>query len=205
MHPYQELVYGCMAHPPKVKGNELWEPLEASLPDLQNPYWSAPLELSKFKAPYNQMDMPTPKPAHEDETRKPSDSDRDEIIGNPRLSVDKPIVLVNLRPGQSANPAELLISNEGTGIVPWRVSANKSWVSFSTLAGVAVGDDLTCLANSPCERTAELRISVDPKKVTSSDAAVVTIKGLGVNGKTVEVAVFIRVNIAIGVPGTTKN
>jgi hypothetical protein len=205
MHPYQELVYGCMAHPPKVQGNELWEPLEATLPDLQNAYWSAPLELSKFKAPYNQMDMPTPKPSHEDETRAPSDSDRDEIIGNPRLSVDKPIVLVNMRPGQSASPAELLISNEGTGIVPWRVSANKPWVSFSTLAGVAVGDDLTCLPSSPCERTAELRISVDPKKVTASDAAVVTIKGLGVNGKIVEVAVFIRVNIAIGVPGTTKN
>jgi hypothetical protein len=205
MHPYQELVYGCMANPPHVKGKELWEPLEATLPDLQNPYWRAPLELDKFQAPYTRMDMPTPKPMHEDETRKPSSSDRADVLGDPRLSVDKPIVLVHVRPGQSATPAELLISNDGTGIVPWRVSTNKSWVTFSTLAGVAVGDDLTCLASSPCDRSAELKISVDPRKVVGSDAAVVKIKGLGVNGKTVEVAVFIRVNVAIGIPGTSKN
>ena len=205
LHPYQELVYGCMAHPPRVKGNELWEPLEASLPDLQNPYWRSPLELSKFQAPYSQMDMPTPKPVHEDPTDEPSASDRDDVLGDPRLSIDKPIVLVTVRPGESASPAELLISNEGSGIVPWRVSANKSWVTFSQLAGVAVGDDLTCLSSSPCERTAALRISVDPRKVTGSDATVVKVKGLGINGKTIEIAVFVRVNFAIGVPGTSKN
>jgi hypothetical protein len=205
LHPYQELVYGCMAHPPRVKGDELWEPLEATLPDLQNPYWRAPLELDNFQAPYSKMDIPTPKPMHEDPTNSPSSSDRDDVLGDPRLSVDKPIVLVNVRPGESATPAELLISNDGTGIVPWRVSANKSWVTFSTLAGVAVGDDLTCLSSSPCDRTAELRISVDPRKVVGSDAAVVKIKGLGVDGRTVEVAVFIRVNVAIGIPGTSKN
>jgi hypothetical protein len=205
LHPYQELVYGCMAHPPKVKGRELWEPLDATLPDLQNPYWRAPLDLSKFQAPYTQMDMPTPKPAHKDGTSRPSSSDREAVLGNPKLSVDKAIVLVNVRPGQSATPAELLISNEGTGIVPWRVSTNKSWVTFSQLAGVAVGKDLTCLPDSPCERTAELRISVDARKIVGSDAAVVHIQGLGVNGKTVDVAVFIRVNVAIGIPGTSKN
>ncbi len=205
MHPYQELVYGCMAHPPKVKGDELWEPLEATLPDLQNPYWGTPLDLSNFRAPYRNMDIPTPKPAHEDPTDKPSSSDRRKVIGDPELEVDKRLVLVNVRPGKSASPAEVLISNGGDGIVPWRVSANKSWVTFSTLAGVAVGDDLTCLNSSPCDRTATLKISVDAKKIVGSDAAVVRIKGLGENGKTVEIAVFIRVNVAIGIPGTSKN
>jgi hypothetical protein len=204
LHPYQELVYGCMANPPEVKGRELWEPLEATLPDLQNPYWRAPLELEKFRAPYSQMDMPTPKPMHEDPTREPASSALRDVLGEPRIAVDKPIVLVNVRPNESSTPAELLISNQGSGIVPWRVSADKSWVTFSTLAGVAVGDDLTCLSDSPCDRTAELRISVDPRKVVGSDAAVVKIKGLGVNGKTIEVAVFIRVNVAIGIPGTSK-
>jgi hypothetical protein len=194
-----------MAHPPKVKGDDLWKPLEATLPDLQNPYWGTPLHLSNFRAPYANMDIPTPKPAHEDPTKEPAASVRAGIIGNPRLNVDKPIVLVNVRPGKSATPTELLISNQGTGIVPWRVSANKSWVTFSSLAGVAVGDDLTCLSSSPCDRDAVLKISVDAKKIVGSDAAVVRIKGLGENGKSVEVAVFIRVNVAIGIPGTSKN
>jgi hypothetical protein len=127
------------------------------------------------------------------------------VLGNPRIGVDKQIVLVNVRPGKSASPAEVLISNDGTGIVPWRVSANKSWVTFSSLAGVAVGDDLTCLPRSPCERDAVLKISVDPRKVIGSDAAVVRIRGLGENGRTAEIAVFIRVNVAIGIPGTTKH
>jgi hypothetical protein len=205
MHPYQEIVYGCMAHPPRVNGSELWAPLQATLPDLQNPYWRAPLELNKFQAPFTQMDMPTPKPQHQDPTRQPSASARAEVIGDPRLSVSQPIVLVNVRPGESATPADLLISNAGSGIVPWRVSTNKSWVTLSTLAGVAVGTDLTCLAASPCDRAAVLRISVDPRNVVGSDAAVVKIRGLGVNGRDVDVAVFVRVNVAIGIPGTSKN
>ena len=205
LHPYQELVYGCMAHPPKVKGAELWAPLEATLPDLANPYWRTPLELANFQFPYTNMDIPTPKPAHEDPTARPSDAERARIIGNPKLSIDQSIVLVNVRPGKSASPAQVLISNAGTGIVPWRVSASKSWVTFSLLAGVAVGDDLTCLPSSPCERAATLKISVDPRKIVGSDAAVVTIKGLGVNGEERHIAVFIRVNVAIGIPGTSKN
>jgi hypothetical protein len=204
-HPYQELVYGCMAHPPRIKGDELWRPLEATLPDLQNPYWGAALDLSNFRAPYSNMDMPTPKPAHEDPTDRPSSSDREDVLGDPQLAVSQPILRVNVRPGKSATPAEVVIANQGTGIVPWRVSANRSWVTFSALAGVAVGDDLTCLSGSPCERSAVLKISVDPKKIIGSDAAVVRIKGLGENGRTVEVAVFIRVNVAIGIPGTSKN
>jgi hypothetical protein len=32
LFPYQELVYGCMAHPPVVQGDELWEPIDATLP-----------------------------------------------------------------------------------------------------------------------------------------------------------------------------
>jgi hypothetical protein len=127
------------------------------------------------------------------------------VLGLPRLAVDRPIILVNVRPNQSATPAEVRISNTGSGIVPWRVSANKSWVTVSQQAGVAVGSDLVCLPDSPCDRTAVVRISVDPTKVLGSDAAVVKIQGLGIGGTAAEVALFIKVNVAIGVPGTTKN
>lgn len=205
LHPYQELVYGCMAHPPEVKGEPLWDAIDATLPDLNNPYWRAPLELKNFQYPYTAMDIPTPKPAHEDPTPKPKSGAREDVLGEPELVVDRPILLVNARPGQSATPAELRISNKGSGIGVWRVTASEPWVTVSNIAGVAIGDDLKCLDKSPCERTAVLTVSVDPRKIKGSDTAVLRIKGLGEAGETYEVAVFVRVNVAIGIPGTTRN
>jgi hypothetical protein len=248
-YPYQELVYGCAAHPPMVKSAEvvanavqptptpraavagasptpgaanrpapavkpasvnaltvpLWQPMEATLPDLNNPYWRSPLELANFQYPYAKMDIPTPKPQHADPTARPPDLLRALVLGAPTLAVDRPIVLVNVRPGQSATAAEVRISNIGTGLIPWRVSSNKSWIRVSNQAGVAVGNDLPCTAGAACQRTATLKISVDPSKVLGSDAAVVHIQGLGPGAKSADVAVFIRINVAIGVPGTTRN
>ena len=259
-YPYQELVYGCAAHPPMVKstaaaaavpageivanaarptrtpkasaqdvsptpgvGNQplpvvkpsastasalavpLWQPMEATLPDLNNPYWRSPLALQNFQYPYSKMDIPTPKPQHADPTARPPDLLRAAVLGAPKLAVDRPIVLVNVRPGQSATPADVRISNIGTGLIPWRVSSNKSWIKVSNQAGVAVGSDLPCKQGAPCERTATLKISVDPSKVLGSDAAVVHIQGLAPGAKSADVAVFIRINVAVGVPGTTRN
>jgi hypothetical protein len=262
-YPYQELVYGCAAHPPLVKsadaaavapsgdivanavtptrtpgqaqaadasptsapgtGNQptpvrkpvasaagtllvpLWQPMDATLPDLNNPYWRSPLELRNFQYPYSKMDIPTPKPQHADPTARPSSLLRSLVLGAPKLAVDRPIVLVNVRPGQSASPAEVKISNTGTGLIPWRVSSNKSWIKVSNQAGVAVGSDLPCKPGAPCVRTATLKISVDPSKVLGSDAAVVHIQGLGPDGKAADIAVFVRINVAVGVPGTTRN
>ena len=204
-YPYQELVFGCMAHPPTVQGQPLWKALDVTLPDLSNAYWRTPLDLANFESPYEAMDIPTAKPQHTDATPKPPEWVRPLVLGAPRLTVDRPILLVHVRPGQSATPAEVRISNAGTGIVPWRVSANKTWITVSQQAGVAVGTDMICLPDSPCERTAVLKISVDPTKVLGSDAAVVKIQGLGQGVGASEIAVFIKVNVAIGVPGTTKN
>jgi hypothetical protein len=205
LHPYQELVYGCIAHPPLVQGKPLWDAIDVTLPDLNNPYWRASLELANFVAPYSKMDLPTPKPQHEDPTPDPGVLARVAVLGFPNLQVDRPIGVVNVRPGQSATGTEIRISNVGSGIVPWKVSANKSWVTVSQVAGVAVGDNLPCSRNAPCERTAVLKISADPQKVLGTDAAVVRIEGLGHGGKTIEVAIFVRVNVAIGIPGTAKN
>jgi len=205
MYPYQELVFGCMAHPPTVEGKPLWKALDATLPDLNNAYWRAPLDLANFQSPYSRMDMPTPKPQHTDDTPAPTLLHKLAVLGFPRLAVDRPIVLVNVRPGKSATAAEVRISNAGFGIVPWRVSANRPWVTVSQQAGVAVSADMPCLPGSPCERTAVLKIAVDPKQILGSDTAVVRIDGLGVGALRQEIAVFVRVNVALGFPGTTKN
>ena len=55
----------------------------------------APLELQNFQYPYAQMDIPTPKPQHEDPTPSPGDVWRLAVLGQPRLQVDRPILLVN--------------------------------------------------------------------------------------------------------------
>ena len=205
LFPYQELVYGCASHPPVVKGQPLWDAVPVSLPDLNNPYWRSPLNLNNFQYPYTKMDIPTPKPQHNDPTQRPAASTRDAVLGAPKLAANRGIVLVTVRPGQSATPAEVKISNTGTGIVPWRVSSNKSWIKVSQQAGVAVGDEMPCSPAAPCNRSATLKISVDPTKVLGSDAAVVRIQGLGQTGDAAEVAVFVQVTVAIGVPGTTRN
>jgi len=151
------------------------------------------------------MDLPTPKPQHTDPTPKPNAAARLAVLGNPKLSVDRPMVLVTVRPGQSATPVEVRILNTGTGIVPWKVTAEKSWVKTSLQAGVAVGDDLPCSSGSPCERTAVLKISADATKLLGSDAAWVHIVGLIPGVGTQDIAVIVRASVAIGIPGTTKN
>ncbi len=205
LFPYQELVYGCAAHPPVVQGKPLWTALPSTLPDLKNPYWSGPLDLKNFQSPYTKMDLPTPKPQHLDPTAKPDAAARAAVLGAPKLSVDRPMVLVTIRPGQSATPAQVRISNVGTGIVPWKVTAEKSWVKTSLQAGVAVGSDLPCSNGSPCDRTAVLNISVDPTKLLGSDAAWVHIVGLIPGVGTQDIAVIVRASVAIGIPGTTRN
>lgn len=205
LFPYQELVYGCASHPPVVKGQPLWQAVPVSLPDLNNPYWRAPLNLANFQYPYNRMDIPTPKPQHNDPTAKPPATWRTDVLGAPKLAADRTIVLVSVRQGQSTTPADVKITNTGTGILPWRASANKPWIKLSQQAGVAVGGDLTCSPAAPCDRTGTLRISVDPTKVTGSDAGVVRVQGLGQDGTAADVAVFIRINVAIGVPGAARN
>ena len=205
LYPYQELVYGCIAHPPIVQGKPLWNPVPVTLPDLNNPYWRAPMDLKNFQAPYAKMDIPTPKPQHTDPTAQPASTLRSVILGHPSLSVDRPIVLVNFRPGESSGQATVTISNPGTGILSWLATANKSWIKLSASAGVAVGPDLVCLPSSPCNRSATLTISVDPSQLLGSDAGVVHIEGLGEAGGSQDVAVFVRTNIALGVPGVAKN
>jgi len=202
-YPYQELVFGCVAHPPSVQGQPLWTAVPVTLPDLNNPYWRTPLDLKNFQYPYAKMDIPTPKPEHTDPTPKPPSSARAAILGQPRLQVSAPLALVTVRPGQSATAAQVRITNPGTGITAWRVTSNKSWVTVTPAAGVAIGDDLPC--NNACDRGATVQISADPSKVTGSDAAIVRVQGIGGTREAFQIAVFLRVNVAIGVPGTTRN
>jgi hypothetical protein len=193
LYPYQELVYGCMAHPPTVLGQPLWTAIPATLPDLNNPYWRKPLDPRNFQSPFSGMDLPTPKPDHLDPGARPDASTLAVVLGQPALSVNHPIALVTVTGGVPA-PATITIANAGTGIEAWRVSADKPWVHLSQQAGVAVGPDLPCASMAPCERTTSLVISIDPTQVLSDDAAVISVRGLGPNATEQDVALFVRVS-----------
>lgn len=193
LYPYQELVYGCMAHPPNVLGQPLWAAISATLPDLNNPYWRKPLDLSNFQYPFSGMDLPTPKPDHLDPSGRPGASTLTEVLGEPVLSVDHAIALVT-ETGGVQTPAMITIANAGTGIEAWRVSANKPWVRLSQQAGVAVGPDLPCASIAPCERTTSLVISIDPAQVLSDDSAVISVRGLAPNASEQDIALFVRIN-----------
>ena len=188
--PYQEMVYGCMAHPPIVQGQPLWAPLEATLPDLNNPYWRNPLDLKNFQFPYTQMDIPTPKPDHADPTAAPAPAERDAVLDQPALAIDRTMGLVTVTAGKP-DQYTITLSNTGTGIASWRASADKPWITLSDQAGVAVGADLACQPSSPCDRNATLQISIDPKLLLSNNSATVTIRGLGPNPVTYQVPVFV--------------
>jgi len=57
--PYQELVLGCVKHPPAANGVELWPPIPVTLPASVPPFnWDSP----------QTMNIPTPQPAHGDPT-----------------------------------------------------------------------------------------------------------------------------------------
>ncbi|MHB8683086.1 MAG: hypothetical protein ACYC9X_02015 [Dehalococcoidia bacterium] len=194
LYPYQELVYGCMAHPPVVQGQPLWTALPATLPDLSNPYWRNPLDLKNFIYPYTQMDIPTPKPDHVDLTQRPAPGASAAVLEQPRLAVDRTIALVTVNASHTPTPYTITISNPGTGIEPWRVSGDKPWLNLDQQAGVALGPDLPCLPASPCQRAATLTISVDTTKLLSNDSATVTLRGLGPNPAVIQIPVFVRFN-----------
>jgi len=96
--PYQELVYGCMKHPPLVNGVPLWVPVEFSLPD--------PSLLSG--CPSSCPRLNTPQPAHVDPTSG---------AFPPAVVVDTPVPgTVARQPFAIAGWAVDYTANSGSGI-----------------------------------------------------------------------------------------
>jgi Tol biopolymer transport system component len=204
-YPYQELVFGCASNPPRVESQPLWNPLPLSLPDLEDPLWKEPLSLSNFSFPYTSMDIPTPKPFHKDPTPKPSVNLRAQVLGNPNLVVNPSQARITVESERSAKPARVTIWNRGSGVLAWRAVASEPWLTISEPAGVAVGADMTCAADSPCERSPTIEISVDPKQAPpGTHESLVTIESL-TTGQKKDIVVSVMTVIRIGVPGVARD
>ena len=157
--PYQELVLGCVANPPLVDEQPLWPAVPVALPDLAlTAAPDAPLDPAHFYAgwneirnvgadnaqlsPFRSMYMPLSDFA-ERYVGLPLDGAeaarlRGQILGRPALRLDD----AELELSSSGGPAlgaSLMIANEGTGLLAWRIASAPSWVHLEVQAGVAVG------------------------------------------------------------------
>ena len=166
-YPYQELVYGCIARPPSVNGQQLWNPLSASLPNLNNA--GVREALGNFPNS-SRMDMPSPSPTHGDNMTRPADAVRDFLLGAPSLRVSPTVV--------QGNVSEVTITNGGSSILAWRAKPRQSWIRVNRQAGVTLSSDVPCTPNEPCERRSTLRISIDVARAPATGEGRVTIQSL---------------------------
>jgi hypothetical protein len=153
-YPYQELVLGCAARPPSIGGQRLWSPLGVNLPNLNDPAFDGLTSLSAWQACAGSsscaaMDIPLPWINHKDSTPPRPAGTASFVIGGPRLKVS-----TNYRDG----PGNVVISNTGGGILPWRATGNHSWLGIDRQAGVALSPFMTC--TNPCDRNPALKITV---------------------------------------------
>ncbi|MFQ5859450.1 MAG: hypothetical protein ACE5LU_27955 [Anaerolineae bacterium] len=199
-YPYQELVFGCIKSPPVVGGVRLWNPVTASLPDLNDPAFSGPLSLANWDACASNfdcaaMDIPIPTPTHIDVTTV--SGSRSQAIGAPNLSVATSFA-VNTFPGELSDPVTVTIRNTGTGPLVWRLSRSVTWIKLSPTQGVALGTDI---GSQPSTFT----FFVDARNL-----AIGTHSGqIRVESRMPNVSKIITVNVVVGhrsvVPGVSRN
>jgi len=144
-YPYQELVLGCMAHPPQPEGVALWRAQEVTLPDLSQRDFAEALKLENFDCGspdycFDSMDMPRPANSHVDPTRV--GGDRSAIVGSPVLEVSTLNVELTARPEGLSQSHEVTISNSGTGVLVWTATPSASWLQLSAKQGLALSKDL---------------------------------------------------------------
>ena len=157
--PYQELVLGCAANPPLVDDRPLWDAAPVALPDLavaaapggpldpahfyagQNALRGAPADGAQ-PAPFATMHMALPDFAapYADPPLSGAEAQqlRQRILGEPLLRLDAEELEIDSSDAGAAGAA-LVIENEGSGLLAWRVARAPSWVQLNVQAGVAVG------------------------------------------------------------------
>jgi hypothetical protein len=150
-YPYQELVWGCMTHPPEPDGAPLWQAQEVNLPDLSLVEFAQPLSPENFVCDtldvcFTRMDLPRPVGAHEDPT--PATGDRSKIIGAPVLAVGATAIDILARPDTPSESQKVTVTNAGTGVLVWTVTSSVPWLQVSIPSGVALGSNLGTASSS---------------------------------------------------------
>ena len=175
--PYQELVYGCTVNPPRVDGIPLWSSTAVQLPNLATLAqpggalhpdaffngWSliftAPLTGQSVSRPFAQMDLALPQTARPVATLAAGGTaaaQRATILGAPSMRVDRTTMELRVT-DDSVEQGSFTITNNGTGLLPYRIVFDEGWLEFSAVAGVAAGSDVVIQAGK--SRTATVRVT----------------------------------------------
>jgi hypothetical protein len=201
-YPYQELVLGCISHPPEPQGEPLWQPLEVSLPDLSSKDVAEALKLENFACDssdycYDNMDMPRPADSHLDPTE--TNGDRSAVVGAPELAIDNLNLELTARPEGLSQSAEITISNPRTGVLVWTATPSASWLELSAREGLALGEDL---GDEPSVLTIQANLAGLPK---GSYLGTITVEAPYAAGTPQTITVTVNVRAQSFVPGITKS
>jgi hypothetical protein len=200
-YPYQELVLGCMAHPPQPEGRYLWRAQEVTPPDLSQRDFAEALKLSNFVCDsdsycYDDMDMPRPADSHTDPTEVRGD--RSAIVGSPVLEVTTLSIELTAQPEGVSQSEEVTIFNAGTGVLVWRATPSASWIQLSANQGLALSRQLGSDAST---LTVQASLAGLPKGKYVGTIALEAPYGGG-HPKTITVTVNARAQSFV--PGITK-
>ena len=195
-YPYQELVFGCVTHPPVRGGVPLWPAQSVHLPNLADPAfgglanWDA-FNSCAFSLQCASMNIPTPNPWHVDPT-VPS-VPREQVIGVPTVALSAGSLSLSALPGGESLATGLTIANAGSGVLNWRARTSASWLRISRLQGVSLGSDLGATQSV---------ISVQASAAglpAGTHGAEITIESLYAHGTPVSIPVSFYVSVQAGV------
>lgn len=202
-YPYQELVWGCMATPPEIAGEALWDAVPATLPDLTDPRYFEALSPLTFAFPYAGMDMPTPQPAHEAVAPRVPAGYRTQTLGSPRLRVDSRTIVLRTDGPPTAARATIEVRNTGTAILSWIATPSAGWLVVDPPAGVALGSGVPCTGG--CVRAGEIAVTINPTLLPATSATgKLSISSPNGSGRSIDIRVDVEADFELGAPGTSR-
>ncbi len=203
-HPYQELVWGCLAQPPTVGGVALWGAVAATLPNLTQPQFFQPLSSAAFRFPFAAMDIPTPRPAHTDLVPPADAGFRARALGAPGLAVDVRELTVRLDGTPEEAQGTLLVTNPGSGLLAWQATADAGWIVLEPPAGVALGADVDC-SGRDCDPVGRLSVTVNPTLLPQASAVgAIRLHAANVALPDIVVRLEVDAEFEVGAPGTSR-
>jgi hypothetical protein len=151
------------------------------------------------------MDIPTPQSFHQDTTAKPSSSLRSEILGAPQMGISRGDVKLGVSADGGSSVEIVEVSNGGTGVLSWYATTTSPWLQVAPYTGVAVGSDLPCEDDTPCERKGKMELSVDTSKLPAgTTSGQIVVQGLGTDQQQV-INVTVSQVTRLGAPGIRRN
>ncbi len=202
-YPYQELVWGCMASPPKVNGQQVWAPVPVSLPNLTEAKYAGPLGVANFVFPYSAMDMPTAQPSHKQTAPSVAADFASSTLGSPVLSVPNASIQLALDGGPQTAKATVTVENSGSGILVWMAAPSASWIVVEPPAGVALGQDVPC--GGACVRSSTFTVTLNPAALPQAvTSGTITVSAANSESAPVTVSINASADFDLPAPGTSR-